>query len=379
MKCCGARQNRYLNIMYTDDLDAERIISANASTDKFWYILCQDGTLAGCIGSREYKQICETKQMVVQKDFLYIHAGEGEKQEAIKLFTANPKIRKLPVLDESGILLYEYVRSAEAYYEDLQIQCGIKGSNKQKDSRQEKITVSLTSYGKRLDLVHIAIKSIMMQTMKADAIVLYIAEEDSQGKIRQEEELVRAGLRIERNVKDLKSHKKYFYAVQDYPQSLIVTVDDDTIYDDRLLEDLYEKHLEYPEAVICRRGHRMTKSDGKVAPYELWQGCVKSEMPEKGICATGVGGVLYPCGRYREAFLDESGIRENAFYGDDLWLKTIELIWGISTYAMGELTVRVIEGSQEEALYKENADNRRNDEYVDRLQCYFNVDLSELF
>ena len=110
MKCCGARQNRYLNIMYTDDLDAERIISANASTDKFWYILCQDGTLAGCIGSREYKQICETKQMVVQKDFLYIHAGEGEKQEAIKLFTANPKIRKLPVLDESGILLYEYVR-----------------------------------------------------------------------------------------------------------------------------------------------------------------------------------------------------------------------------------------------------------------------------
>ena len=239
--------------------------------------------------------------------------------------------------------------------------------------------MSLTSYGKRLDLVHIAIKSIMMQTMKADAIVLYIAEEDSQGKIRQEEELVRAGLRIERNVKDLKSHKKYFYAVQDYPQSLIVTVDDDTIYDDRLLEDLYEKHLEYPEAVICRRGHRMTKSDGKVAPYELWQGCVKSEMPEKGICATGVGGVLYPCGRYREAFLDESGIRENAFYGDDLWLKTIELIWGISTYAMGELTVRVIEGSQEEALYKENADNRRNDEYVDRLQCYFNVDLSELF
>lgn len=378
MECCGARQNRHMNIVYTDDLDAGRIVSADASTDKFWYILCQNGTLAGCIGSKEYAQICETGQVVFQKKFLYIRAGESEKQGALDIFITNPQIRKIPVLDESGRLLYEYVRSVEAYYEDLYIPCGING-RENRDNRQEKITVTLTSYGKRLDLVHIAIKSIMMQTMKADAIVLYLAEEDSPTKIPQEEELVRAGLLIKRNVKDLKSHKKYFYAVQDYPQSLIVTVDDDAIYDDRLLEELHKKHLEYPEAVICRRGHRMTKRNGKVAPYDLWEGCVKSAVPEKGVCATGVGGVLYPCGKYREAFLDERGIRETSFYGDDLWLKTVELIWGIGTYAIGELPVRVIEGSQEEALYKENADNKRNDEYVDKLQRYFNVDLAELY
>lgn len=374
-----AIQNQHLNIVYIEDLNAESILSANQSEDKFWYILNQDGTLAGCIGSREYSQIYETKQIVIQKDFLYIRAGEREKQEAIEIFKINTKIRKLPVLDEKGKLLYEYVKSIEAYYEDLVIQNGINQPGTQRDYRQEKITVSLTSYGKRLDLVHIAIKSIMEQTIKADAIVLYLAEEDSLKKIPQEEELIKAGLRIERNVKNLGPHKKYFYAVQEYSESLIITVDDDTIYDEMLLENLYAAHLKYPDAVICRRGHRMTKRNGEVAPYDLWEGEVKSEMPEKGICATGVGGILYPCGKYREAFLDERGIRETSLYGDDLWLKVVELLWGISTYAIGELPVKVIEGSQQEALYMENADNKRNDEYLDALQIYFNIRLANLF
>lgn len=379
MEHCGAVRNSHFKKVYIDDLEVDIILSASASEEKFWYVLQKDGTLTGCIGSREYLQICETRQMVIKKNFLYIDAGENEKQDAVKLFVENRKIRKLPVLDAKGVLLYEYVRSVEAYYEDLEIQCGINVRGSNKDFRREKVVVSLTSYGKRLDTVHIAIKSIMAQTMKADAIILYIAKENSREKIRQEEELIKAGLRIERNVLDLKPHKKYFFAMQEYPEAVIVTVDDDTIYDDRLLEDLYTKHLEYPEAVICRRGHRMSKQDSRVAPYALWEGCVESMVPEKGICATGIGGILYPCGEYRKAFLDEKGILETSLCGDDLWLKAVELIKGVAVYAMGEIPARVIEGSQEEALYVENADNKRNDEYLNKLQDYFSINLADLF
>ena len=343
MEHCGAVRNSHFKKVYIDDLEVDIILSASASEEKFWYVLQKDGTLTGCIGSREYLQICETRQMVIKKNF------------------------------------YEYVRSVEAYYEDLEIQCGINVRGSNKDFRREKVVVSLTSYGKRLDTVHIAIKSIMAQTMKADAIILYIAKENSREKIRQEEELIKAGLRIERNVLDLKPHKKYFFAMQEYPEAVIVTVDDDTIYDDRLLEDLYTKHLEYPEAVICRRGHRMSKQDSRVAPYALWEGCVESMVPEKGICATGIGGILYPCGEYRKAFLDEKGILETSLCGDDLWLKAVELIKGVAVYAMGEIPARVIEGSQEEALYVENADNKRNDEYLNKLQDYFSINLADLF
>ena len=212
MEHFGAKQNFCFKTILMKNLCVDRILDINLPDDKFWYILQQDGTLAGCIGSREYSKICETGQMMFKKDFLYIYAGEGEKQAAAEIFTDNSKIRKLPVLDRNGKLLYEYVRSVEAYYEDLDIPCGI---NAEKE-RTEKVVVSLTSFGCRINTVHIAIKSIMNQSLKADSIVLYIAKEDSDRVIQQEKELVKAGLRIVRNVEDLKPHKKYFYAMQEY-------------------------------------------------------------------------------------------------------------------------------------------------------------------
>lgn len=361
------------------DLRAEIILSADAAEEKFWYVLDPDNRVFGCIGSREYFQIRETGKLTVKKDFLYIKAGDDEKRKAWELLSKNRKIRKLPVIDESGKLLYEYVRSVEAYYDGLEIRCGIYAQGNQEAPRPEKIVVSLTSYGKRMDMVHLAIKSMMEQTLKADAIVLYLAREDSDREIRQEKALIKAGLQIRRHVDDLKPHKKYFYAMREFPDCLIVTVDDDTIYDDRLLEDLYTSHQAYPEAVVCRRGHRMVKRDGQVAPYALWEGCVESRVPEKGICATGVGGILYPCGSFREAFLDKKGILKTSLCGDDLWLKAVELMEGVPVYAIGEIPAQVIAGSQEEALYVENADEKRNDVYLKRLQAYFGVNLADLF
>lgn len=375
MEYFGAKQNHNYKKLYTDNLDVDSIVSADKSEDKFMYVLDRGEILVGCIGNREYCKICEKKELVIQKNFIYITAGQEEKKKAEDIFLENPKIRNIPVLDASGRILYEYIKSREAFYDEVQIESGINIDEK----RDIGLVVSLTSYGKRLDTVYLAIKSIMYQTFKADKILLYIAEEDSEREIVREEELLRAGLVIRRGVKDLKPHKKYFYAVQEFQESIIVTVDDDVLYDDKLLEKLYKKHTEYPDSVICMRGHRMTKTNGKVAPYEFWEGEVVSAMPEKGICATGVGGILYPCGKYREAFLDEKGIQETSLYGDDLWLKAVELMWGISTYTIGEFSVKLIEGSQEEALYKENAENKRNDVYLDRLQQYFKINFATLF
>lgn len=378
MEHCGAVLSSQFKKIYMEEMQLDIILEASAEEDKFWYVLHKDDTLAGCIGSKEYRQICETGKLSIKKDFLRINAGEDEKQTASEIFTKNSNIRKLPVVDENGKLLYEYVRSVEAYFEELNIGCGINNKD-MGESRQEKIVVSLTSYGKRLDKVHLVIKSIMSQSLKADAIVLYIAEEDSTKEIGQEKLLVKAGLQIVRNTKDLKPHKKYFYSMQEYSDSIIVTVDDDTIYDEKLLADLYAKHLEFPKAVICRRGHRIGKWDGRVAPYDLWDGCVKSKRPEKGICATGIGGILYPCGEYRKWFLDEKGILETSLCGDDLWLMAVELLHGISVYAIGEVPARVIDGSQKDALYIENADRKRNDEYLNSIQQYFGVNLADLF
>lgn len=375
MQYCGAEISYNFNTLYIEELTLDSILFADSSsTSLFWYVLFQDGRLAGCIGSREYAQICEAQQIVIKKDCLYIYTEEREKQVAGEIFTTTTKIKRIPVLDKDGKLLYEYVRSVEAYYEDLDIQFGIN-----KGSSQKNIIVSLTSYGKRLDMVHLTIKSIMNQTLKADKIILYISEEDSKRHINKEEELIKAGLTIIRNVRDLKPHKKYFYSMQDFLQSIIITIDDDAMYDDRLIEKLYTYHLKYPNAIICSRGHRMTKENGKVSTYNSWEMCVQSNVPERGICATGVGGILYPSGEYRRSFIDEEGIFETSLYGDDLWLKAVELLEGVCCFAIGWDCYKTIMGSQEMALGIENVYNMRNDEYLVKLQDYFMINFGDLF
>lgn len=42
-----------------------------------------------------------------------------------------------------------------------------------------------------------------------------------------------------------------------YKDEIIITFDDDMIYDKRLVQKLYEEHLRYPETIICGRGHKI--------------------------------------------------------------------------------------------------------------------------
>ena len=45
------------------------------------------------------------------------------------------------------------------------------------EPREETVTVSLTSFPARIEYVHLAIKSLMLQSYKPDRVVLWLAEE----------------------------------------------------------------------------------------------------------------------------------------------------------------------------------------------------------
>lgn len=56
-----------------------------------------------------------------------------------------------------------------------------------------------------------------------------------------------------------------------YPESIIITVDDDIYYPDNLLEKLVESYKKFPHAVSCLRGHTIKiEKDGKFASYAEW-------------------------------------------------------------------------------------------------------------
>ena len=232
-----------------------------------------------------------------------------------------------------------------------------------------RLIVSLTTYPKRIGLIPQVLESLYEQTRTPDEIVLWLAPE--QFPEREKElperlvELSGQGKLTIRWCDDLKAHKKYFFAMQEYPEDLIVTVDDDLTYSPDTLAVLYNSYLLYPDAVSTVRAHLMVHDENRqILPYLSWiqetDACIHE--PSMQLMATGGAGVLYPPHLFRKEFFDQQAIMENSPYADDLWLKAMQLASEVPVVvARPHEQLRYIPDSQEEALYLINVRQDQND------------------
>ena len=162
----------------------------------------------------------------------------------------------------------------------------------------EKVIVSFTSYPERICTVNRVLDSIIEQTIQPDKIILYLSKTEFQnnGDIPDFDIYKKNGFEIHWYEENLKSHKKWFYAFKEYPEDLIITIDDDILYQDTMLETLLKYHERFPEYVIARNAKIITcDKEGEPAPYENWC-CWCNEyigVPRMDLMAIGNGGVLY--------------------------------------------------------------------------------------
>jgi len=89
-----------------------------------------------------------------------------------------------------------------------------------------KVIVSFTSYPKRIGMVHKVVESLLEQTIRADAILLYLSldefpHEESDLPDMLREMIGKHGFRIIWVKGNLKSHKKYYYALQEYCDDVV--------------------------------------------------------------------------------------------------------------------------------------------------------------
>lgn len=278
---------------------------------------------------------------------------------------------------------YKIYRKGCYFFRKIQIKVAKNENALNQDIREEKIIVSLTSYPARFPYIHLALKSIMLQTVKPDKIIVWLDENVTRGQLTKEMmDLEQYGIEYRNMPGDLKPHKKYIHAMQEYPEDIIVTVDDDLIYASDLIESLLETHEKYPNAVCARRVHKITRDkNGKISPYNNWQGeYMGSLIPSNELIATGVGGVLYPphC-LYREAF-DAELIEKLSLKADDIWLKFMELLAGTKVvWAACKIPIpEAIEKKQSSNLRSENVNQNMNDVYFNKIINYFNIN-TELF
>lgn len=191
------------------------------------------------------------------------------------------------------------------------------------DSSGVKYIVSLTSFPNRIGRVWIVIESILRQRHKPDKIILWLSKEqfgsfsDLPRTLRNQQ---KRGLDIRFVEGDLKSHKKYFYALNQFPNDFLITVDDDIIYPTTLIGDLVKLNSNYPKSIICHRAHRINVENGKVLPYSSWKQIKNFEGPNFDVFFTSGGGTLFPPNSLHQEVLNNRVFKEKSFYADDVWL-----------------------------------------------------------
>ena len=244
------------------------------------------------------------------------------------------------------------------------------------------IIVSLTSYSIRINYVSLVIASIMHQTVKPDRIILYLAKDEfSMNTIPSIlKKQMKLGLEIV-FCEDLRSHKKYYYAMKDNPESIIITVDDDIIYQTDLIELLYNSYKKFPDCVSAMRVHRMkVDANGKILPYSRWKQRDKSRIlePSFDLFPTGCGGVLYPPHILHKDVFNIEDIKKLCLTGDDVWLKAMALKNNKkAVLAAWQNPLDYIPETQEVSLFNDNVFNDGNDKIVDDVfdKYFANVDM----
>lgn len=239
---------------------------------------------------------------------------------------------------------------------------------KQKKFQDDSVVVSMTTFPARIGYVHLAIKSLLNQTVKPGKIILWLAK-------AQLQELCAYGLEIRYCDEDLLAHKKYYYAMQEFPDKLIVTYDDDIIYPEDSLEKLLKMHLQHPKAIICNRGREIEVKSGAVAPYRYWKvsGQVPAGILTYRVMASTGAGTLYPPHCMPEETFNIEKIKMLALTADDLWMKAMSILGGVpvvKSQTRGK-ALCVSKGKQYITLARQNVDQCLNDRVMQDLLAHY--------
>ncbi|WP_444940753.1 glycosyltransferase family A protein [Microbulbifer sp. ZKSA004] len=242
--------------------------------------------------------------------------------------------------------------------------CGSGVGNAEKHN----IVVSLTSYDKRIHDIHLCIESLFQQSLKADVIVLWLSLEDFPDRVLPSilKKQMHRGLRVEFVDENLGPYMKYVYAFQQFPDSLIITVDDDILYPVDTIDMLYQAYLKNPNYIYCHRAHQIkVDSQGEVLPYKKWRTtrnnwkCDMNIAPSYKVFPTGVGGVLYYPGALHPDAFNKEKFMNLCPKADDIWLKAMSMRQGTRCARVADIRFwrdrfLTIPGGQASGLKKQN-------------------------
>ncbi len=251
--------------------------------------------------------------------------------------------------------------------------------------RNMRVIVSMTSYPARINKVMYSIETILKQSLKPDIIILWLATEQfPNGEADLPKELIelkKYGLTIGW-CSDLKSYKKLIPSLKNFPEDIVITVDDDLLYNEFMLEKLYCSYQKYPNSISCVRAHLMQfDNQGNLLPYNEWlkENSEFIDTPRKDLFATTGAGTLFPPHIFNEEIFNEQIFTKECKNADDVWVKIISMLSDIDIVLIDKQSpLKYVPGSQEECLWHENVNEGGNDRQIATLLERYNIEFNKV-
>ena len=252
--------------------------------------------------------------------------------------------------------IYALVRNISIYLANIILPLYFKVTAKQKKNKilfsetdkAPEYIVSLTTFPLRISSVWLVIESMLHQSYKPDKVVLYLSKKQFSGFDVLPKNLLnlqKRGLQIEFVDKDMRSHKKYLYAMEKYPDANVITVDDDVIYRSDFVQSMVCFSKKFPGSIIGNRC-KVTSSSVNYC-YNVMRDATPADslIPRDDLLNIGASGVLYPPGSLFQDWNNHELIERLCFTADDIWLHCMAKMQGtkvvFSNYFQNQLLVKI--------------------------------------
>lgn len=225
------------------------------------------------------------------------------------------------MLNKFIVLWYAILGYCYKWLIDLKI-LSVPSLKQIKREKGERIIVSMTSYGRRMSssIVYYSLVSALRQSVQPDKVTLWIdktkwSEDNLPKKLKK---LKSKGVEY-KFCEDVRSYTKLVPALKEYPNDIIITFDDDIIYPNNTIKQLYDEYLKHPDAICCLNPLRVRVVDGIPSKYETWTMFDNNVEDNVMVFPCGVESVLYPPNSLSQQVTDEKLFKSLCPLADDIW------------------------------------------------------------
>lgn len=248
-----------------------------------------------------------------------------------------------------------------------------KPDNRQSNQKCD-VIVSFTSFPNRINYVWQVVECMKRQTFTPRKILLWLSREQFPSvdslpdSLRHREDDL---FEIHFVDDDIRSHKKYYYAVQRFPQKYIFLIDDDLYYPTDIIERVWKEHIKHPKAVICNYGYSMKYDhEGRLLPYNSWDYEYNYSSDANLFFGSGGGTLIRPSDMYCDLSNIDLALKL-APLADDIWLNTMCRLANLPIIMLrnGQILPIIIDNNKK--LCDENQGESKNDKQMANVASYY--------